>query len=58
MADRDLWTIFEKSGRIEDYLSYKGIYLEDNDTCRKAEEKVIESKCNCDRNDTVYNTYW
>lgn len=55
MEEKDLWTTFEKSGSVVDYLNYKGI-------CSASEkedmgEKTLESISNCDRNDTVSGTY-
>ena len=46
------WEEFVKTGKVEDYLVYKGV-----ETCQnimeKYEEKGIESADNSDRNDTV-----
>ncbi|MBQ5840366.1 MAG: hypothetical protein IIW40_00250 [Clostridia bacterium] len=27
MNERELWNIFEQSGRVEDYLRYRGIFV-------------------------------
>ena len=55
MTDKDLWTTFEKTGSIVDYLHYKGIH-EQSETQRMGETNV-ESGSQSDRNDTVRNTY-
>ena len=55
MADKDLWTTFEKTGSIVDYLNYKGIQT--NSEIQKMGESTVESGSNRDRNDTVRNTY-
>jgi len=55
MTDKDLWTTFEKTGSVVDYLHYKGIY-EQQETQRMGESSV-ESGSQSDRNDTVRNTY-
>ena len=52
MEDKDLWTMFEKSGSIVDYLSYKGIHIEEKG------EEAFEPERNRDRDDTVHETYW
>ena len=55
MTDKNLWTTFEKTGNVLDYLHYRGIYehLEGHRTG----ETNIESGSQSDRNDTVRNTY-
>ena len=55
MADKDLWTTFEKTGSVVDYLNYKGIQTDS----KKSElgECAVESIDKCDRDDTVRNTY-
>ena len=55
MADKDLWTTFEKTGSIVDYLNYKGIHVESEE--QRVGETDIESRSYSDRNDTVRNTY-
>ena len=55
MTDKDLWTTFEKTGSIVDYLHYKGIH-EQSETQRMG-ERSVESGSQSDRNDTVRNTY-
>ena len=55
MADKDLWMMFEKTGSIEDYLSYKGIYPEQKEN--KVGENIIESVDKSDRNDTIRSSY-
>lgn len=59
MVQTDWWTRFKETGRVLDYLSYKGIYLEDEILVRKKElgEGAFESDGNCDRDDIVCNTY-
>ncbi len=55
MADKDLWTTFEKTGSVMDYLNYKGIHAQQNEN--KAGENVVESRDKSDRNDTVRSSY-
>jgi len=55
MADKDLWTTFEKTGSVVDYLNYKGIHTENKE--QKSGEGNVESGSYSDRNDTVRNTY-
>ena len=55
MTDKDLWTTFEKTGSVVDYLNYKGI-------CMKSEkqeigERAVESVDNRDRDGAVRDTY-
>lgn len=64
MEDKDLWTTFEKTGSVVDYLNYKGIhtdYAGSNEDFRKdyvgTGESIVESSGNSDRDDTVRNTY-
>ena len=64
MEDKDLWTTFERTGNIVDYLNYKGIHaglvksgvslLGDY---KGTGEDKFESVGNRDRDDTVRNTY-
>lgn len=62
MKDKDLWTTFEKTGRISDYLQYKNAYDSEygdyftSDKNEAGEEK-FESDSNCNRHDTVRSTY-
>lgn len=62
MKDEDLWTTFEKTGRISDYLQYKNVYGEEfedyftSDKDQVGEEK-FESDSNPNRHDTVRSTY-
>lgn len=51
MEDKDLWTTFEKTGSVVDYLNYKGIHAGTG-------EDKFESVSNSDRDDTVRNTNW
>ena len=55
MADKDLWSTFERTGSVVDYLNYKGIHTDAES--EKLGEKSVESVSNRDRNDTVRNTY-
>ena len=63
MEDKELWTTFEKTGRIVDYLNYKHLYegeYKDNYTNGKeqtAGERTGESDSHSDRNGTVRDTY-
>lgn len=56
MADKNLWITFEKTGSVVDYLNYKGIHMQSEK--QEMGENVVESVDNCDRNDTVRDTYW
>ena len=56
MIDKDLWTTFEKTGSVLDYLNYKGIYT--NAKKQGMGEDAFESVSNSDRDDTVRDTYW
>ena len=55
MADKNLWTTFEKTGSVKDYLSYKGIRCD----TEKSEmgESAVESVDKSDRDDTVRSSY-
>ena len=55
MTDKDLWTTFEKTGSVVDYLHYKGI-REQSETQRMGETNV-ESGSQGDRDDTVRSSY-
>ena len=55
MTDKDLWTTFEKTGSVVDYLHYKGIH-EQSEMQRMGEVKR-ESGSQGNGNDTVRNTY-
>jgi len=55
MADKDLWTTFEKTGKINDYLNYKGIYSEQKEN--KVGENIVESVDKSDRNDIIRSPY-
>lgn len=58
MSDKELWTTFEKSGNIVDYLSYKGIQLHNKAPEEsKTGDRTFESKNNSDRDDIVRHTY-
>ena len=49
MADKDWWTMFERTGSIVDYLHYKGIRVGEDES---------ESGSYSDRVDTVGDTDW
>ena len=55
MADKDLWTTFERTGSVMDYLNYKGIQIEEIKT--KTGERVVEPGSQSDRNDPVRSSY-
>lgn len=55
MADKDLWTTFEKTGSVADYLNYKGICV--TTPSKDIGEDKVESNSKRDGNDTVRNTY-
>lgn len=55
MTDKDLWSTFEKTGSVVDYLSYKGIHTESEK--QETGEGTFESANHSDRNDTVRDTY-
>ena len=61
MAETDWWKTFTKTGCVEDYLSYKGIYREEDSFVqpgnRNVGERALESVSNGDRDDTVRSTY-
>lgn len=61
MTDTDWWTRFEKTGCIVDYLSYKGVFLEEKENPQTAEkkagEKAFESVDCSYGDDTVRGTY-
>ncbi len=63
MEDKELWTTFEKTGRIVDYLNYKHLYegeYKDYYTNGKEQavgEKQGESDSHSDRNGAVRDTY-
>ena len=56
MDDKYLWTTFEETGSVMDYLIYKGIHaeLERN----KKGENAVESVDHSDRDDTIRDTDW
>lgn len=55
MADKDLWTTFERTGSVMDYLNYKGIRIEESQD--KTGECTIEPGSQSDRNDSVRSSY-
>ncbi len=48
MEEKDLWTTFEKTGSVSDYLNYKGCY---------GGENTSESDNHGNGNDSVRDTY-
>lgn len=56
MADKNLWTTFEKTGSIVDYLNYKGIHVQSEK--QEMGESAVESSSNSNRDDSVRDTYW
>ena len=63
MEDKELWTTFEKTGRIVDYLNYKNLYEGEykdyytNGKEQTAGERTGESDSHSDRNGAVRDTY-
>lgn len=63
MEDKELWTTFEKTGRIVDYLNYKHLYEGEykdyftKDKEQEAGEKQGESDSHSDRDGAVRDTY-
>ena len=55
MEDKNLWTTFEKTGSVVDYLNYKGIRMESEK--QEIGERVVESVDNRDRDGAVRDTY-
>ena len=55
MEDKELWTTFEKTGRIVDYLNYKHLYT--NGKEQTAGERTGESDSHSDGNGAVRDTY-
>ena len=55
MIDKDLWTTFEKTGSVLDYLNYKGILRDTK--MQDIGERAVESVSNGDRNGIVRDTY-
>lgn len=56
MEDKKLWTTFEKTGSVVDYLSYRGIHLQPEK--QEIGEGTVESWYNSDRDGAVRDTYW
>lgn len=56
MADKDLWTTFEKTGSVLDYLSYKGVLNAVEK--EKTGERAVESGSQSNRDDIVRSSYW
>lgn len=56
MEDKNLWTTFEKTGSIVDYLNYKGIHTESEK--QEIGESAVESVDNRDGDGAVRDTYW
>lgn len=55
MEDKDLWTTFERTGSVMDYLNYKGIQIEKSKD--KTGESIGEPGSQSDRNDPVRSSY-
>lgn len=55
MADKNLWTTFEKTGSVVDYLNYKGVHMQPEK--QEMGESVVESNSNSDGDDSVRDTY-
>lgn len=55
MADKDLWSTFEKTGSVMDYLNYKGIHTDSDKN--KTGEGTVGSRGQSDRDDTVRSSY-
>ena len=56
MTDKDLWTTFEKTGSVVDYLNYRGIHIESEK--QEIGERTVESVDKRDRDGAVRDTYW
>lgn len=61
MTETDWWKTFTKTGCVEDYLSYRGIFREEESSVqpenRNVGERALESVSNGDRDDTVRSAY-
>lgn len=58
MEDKELWTTFEKTGRVVDYLNYKHLYGgEYKDYYTSDKENTGEPDSHGNGNDTVRGTY-
>ena len=59
MGDKALWTTFEKTGSVVDYLNYKGIYNCESVVHEKEDlgENVVESKGHSNRDDIIRSSY-
>lgn len=55
MGEKDWWTSFKQTGKIQDYLGYKGIVCQ-NSEGKEIGENNIESDDNGDRNHFICNT--
>lgn len=55
MADKNLWTTFEKTGSIVDYLNYRGIRIPTDE--QQTGESAVESVDYGNRVDTVCDTH-
>ena len=56
MEDKNLWTTFEKTGSVVDYLNYKGIHVQPEQ--HDIGEGTVESVDYSDRDGAVRDTYW
>lgn len=54
MEQDKFWEIFESSGKIEDYLKYKGISLGQNVGINVGEiDETVQSEGNSNKGDTI-----
>ena len=51
--NQEYWDQFARTGRVEDYLSYR-----EKEVCKAKTEKYSESVNNNDRDDSVGSTDW
>ena len=58
MTDKDLWTTFEKTGKIVDYLQYRSVVRDCMEELNQTGENNIEPDSNGNGNDTVRSTDW
>lgn len=60
--NEDYWARFEMTGKVEDYLTYKGITAhkaeEDRDQNESRKDEESEPDDYCDRNDSVSASDW
>lgn len=58
MEEKALWTTFEKTGKIVDYLQYKSAVSDCIAQLNQMGENSIEPDSNSHGNDTVRSTDW